>query len=75
MIPTIFLYRTARYHSVCQFLTLLGLFLLGGVEVNAVNLLGLALNSLGGIYYSYIKFEESKEVKAKAAASKQPQQC
>jgi len=37
----------------------LGFILLGGVQVNGINVAGLALNSLGGIYYSYVKYQES----------------
>jgi len=39
---------------------LLGFFLLGGVTVTFVNLVGLILNTLGGIWYAYIKYDEKK---------------
>jgi hypothetical protein len=39
---------------------ILGLFVLETVETNIVNVLGLTLNCLGGIYYAYIKYYESK---------------
>jgi len=39
---------------------LLGLFVLETVETNFVNVLGLTLNCLGGIYYAYVKYFESK---------------
>eukprot|EP01114_Cavostelium_apophysatum_P012999 TRINITY_DN305_c0_g1_i4.p1 TRINITY_DN305_c0_g1~~TRINITY_DN305_c0_g1_i4.p1 ORF type:complete len:326 (+),score=41.29 TRINITY_DN305_c0_g1_i4:153-1130(+) len=50
---------------------LLGFFLLGGVKFNTVNVAGLFLNCLGGVYYSYVKYEEGK-AKAAASAGKLP---
>jgi len=49
-----------------------GLFLLGGVEINLVNILGLSLNSVGGIAYSWVKYIESKQ-KQQAAEGKSSQ--
>lgn len=40
------------------FTTALGFFVLGGVEVRALNVTGLVINSLGGIWYSYAKYRQ-----------------
>jgi len=49
-----------------------GLFLFGGVDINIVNMLGLGLNSIGGIAYSWVKYNESKQ-KSQAAEAKSSQ--
>jgi len=49
--------------------TALGFFLLGGVKVHTLNMLGIVLNSLGGVWYAKLKYvarqnraeEESKD--------------
>lgn len=40
--------------------TTLGFFLLGGVEAHALNVTGLAINTAGGIWYSYAKYTQRK---------------
>ncbi|KAK6912447.1 Sugar phosphate transporter domain [Dillenia turbinata] len=40
--------------------TTLGFFLLGGVEVHALNVTGLIINTAGGIWYSYAKYQQKK---------------
>ncbi|GAB4833085.1 UDP-galactose/UDP-glucose transporter 7 [Ancistrocladus abbreviatus] len=40
--------------------TTLGFFLLGGVEVHALNVTGLAINTAGGVWYSYTKYHEKR---------------
>jgi len=46
-----------------------GLFLLGGMETNFVNILGLILNSIGAVAYSVVKYNEGKS-KGEAAQGK-----
>eukprot|EP01126_Amoeba_proteus_P056253 TRINITY_DN7052_c0_g2_i1.p1 TRINITY_DN7052_c0_g2~~TRINITY_DN7052_c0_g2_i1.p1 ORF type:complete len:190 (+),score=37.52 TRINITY_DN7052_c0_g2_i1:471-1040(+) len=41
--------------------TLLGLVLLGGMKLTVLNSIGLTLNTLGGVWYSAIKYYEGKE--------------
>lgn len=41
--------------------TTLGFVLLGGVEVHALNVTGLVINTAGGVWYSYAKYEEKKK--------------
>eukprot|EP01117_Protostelium_nocturnum_P017890 TRINITY_DN7368_c0_g1_i1.p1 TRINITY_DN7368_c0_g1~~TRINITY_DN7368_c0_g1_i1.p1 ORF type:complete len:351 (-),score=72.53 TRINITY_DN7368_c0_g1_i1:4-1056(-) len=43
---------------------LLGLFLLGGVELTLLNGAGLTLNTLGSFWYSFIKYQESEKAEA-----------
>lgn len=38
----------------------LGFVLLGGVEVHALNVSGLVINTAGGVWYSYAKYKEKK---------------
>ena len=38
----------------------LGFVLLGGVEVHALNVSGLVINTAGGVWYSYAKYQEKK---------------
>jgi len=40
--------------------TTLGFFMLGGVEVHALNITGLAINTAGGVWYSYAKYQQKK---------------
>ncbi|XP_011078047.1 putative UDP-sugar transporter DDB_G0278631 isoform X3 [Sesamum indicum] len=40
--------------------TTLGFILLGGVEVHALNVIGLVINTVGGIWYSSSKYQEKK---------------
>ncbi|RID77729.1 hypothetical protein BRARA_A00613, partial [Brassica rapa] len=43
----------------------LGFVLLGGVEVHALNVSGLVLNTAGGVWYSYAKYRQKKAKPAK----------
>ncbi|KAL9249421.1 UDP-galactose/UDP-glucose transporter 7-like protein [Drosera capensis] len=45
--------------------TTLGFFVLGGVEVHALNVTGLAINTAGGVWYSYAKYQEKKSKQPK----------
>lgn len=38
----------------------MGFFLLGGVQVHALNVSGLVINTSGGIWYSYAKYQQKK---------------
>ncbi|KAK4422394.1 UDP-galactose/UDP-glucose transporter 7 [Sesamum alatum] len=40
--------------------TTLGFVLLGGVEVHALNVTGLVINTLGGVWYSFAKYQQKK---------------
>ncbi|KAG2691745.1 hypothetical protein I3760_08G021400 [Carya illinoinensis] len=40
--------------------TTLGFVLLGGVQVHALNITGLVINSAGGVWYSYAKYQQKK---------------
>lgn len=40
--------------------TTLGFILLGGVQVRALNVTGLIINTAGGIWYSYAKYQQKK---------------
>lgn len=46
--------------------TTLGFVLLGGVEVHALNVTGLVINTVGGVWYSYAKYQEKKDKLPKA---------
>ncbi|KAL8101782.1 UDP-galactose/UDP-glucose transporter 7 [Apium graveolens] len=41
--------------------TTLGFFLLGGVQVHGLNVAGLVINTAGGLWYSYAKFQQKKK--------------
>lgn len=43
----------------------LGFILLGGVEVHALNVTGLIINTAGGVWYSCAKFQQKKNKQAK----------
>ena len=43
----------------------LGFVLLGGVEVHALNVTGLAINTFGGVWYSYAKYKQKKKTPRK----------
>ncbi|KAL6606042.1 hypothetical protein ACP70R_041695 [Stipagrostis hirtigluma subsp. patula] len=45
--------------------TTLGFVLLGGVEVHALNVTGLVINTFGGIWYSYAKYKQKKKTPRK----------
>lgn len=38
----------------------LGFVLLGGVKVHALNVTGLVINTAGGVWYSYAKYQQKK---------------
>ncbi|KAI3996647.1 hypothetical protein MKX01_009479 [Papaver californicum] len=40
--------------------TTLGFILLGGVQVHALNITGLVINTAGGVWYSYAKYQQKK---------------
>ncbi|KAI9192152.1 hypothetical protein LWI28_018903 [Acer negundo] len=40
--------------------TTLGFFLLGGVPVHGLNVTGLVINTAGGVWYSYAKYQQKK---------------
>lgn len=46
--------------------TTLGFVLLGGVEVHALNVIGLVINTAGGVWYSFAKYLEKKNKALKA---------
>lgn len=39
----------------------LGFFLLGGVQVHGLNVAGLVINTAGGLWYSYAKYQQKKK--------------
>ncbi|KDP33466.1 hypothetical protein JCGZ_07037 [Jatropha curcas] len=43
--------------------TTLGFVLLGGVQVHALNVTGLVINTAGGVWYSYAKYQQKKRPK------------
>ncbi|TVU12251.1 hypothetical protein EJB05_45886 [Eragrostis curvula] len=45
--------------------TTLGFVLLGGVEVHALNVTGLVINTFGGVWYSYAKYMQKKKIPRK----------
>lgn len=40
--------------------TTLGFVLLGGVQVHGLNVTGLVINTAGGVWYSYAKYQQKK---------------
>ncbi|CAD6337387.1 unnamed protein product [Miscanthus lutarioriparius] len=45
--------------------TTLGFVLFGGVEVHALNVTGLVINTFGGVWYSYAKYKQKKKTPRK----------
>ncbi|XP_027942209.1 UDP-galactose/UDP-glucose transporter 7 [Vigna unguiculata] len=45
--------------------TTLGFFLLGGVQVHALNVSGLVINTAGGVWYSFAKYQQKKSKSTK----------
>ncbi|KAG6557127.1 hypothetical protein Mapa_001054 [Marchantia paleacea] len=43
------------------FSSILGFFLLGGVEVTLLNVTGIAMNTLGGMWYAYAKYQQKRK--------------
>ncbi|KAG8381970.1 hypothetical protein BUALT_Bualt05G0027900 [Buddleja alternifolia] len=41
--------------------TTLGFFLLGGVQVHGLNVMGLVINTMGGVWYSFAKYQQKKK--------------
>lgn len=48
--------------------TVLGFFLLGGVQFHPLNVTGIALNTVGGTWYTMIKYQQRQD-RLKAADS------
>ncbi|XP_017420574.1 UDP-galactose/UDP-glucose transporter 7 isoform X2 [Vigna angularis] len=45
--------------------TTLGFFLLGGVQVHALNVSGLVINTAGGVWYSFAKYQQKRSKSTK----------
>lgn len=43
----------------------LGFVLLGGVQVHGLNVTGLVINTAGGVWYSYAKYQQKKSKPSK----------
>lgn len=52
--------------------TIIGFFTFGGVRFHPVNIIGLFLNTCGGILYSYVKYRESERKKRQLELDKHP---
>ncbi|KAF5743384.1 putative UDP-sugar transporter [Tripterygium wilfordii] len=48
--------------------TTLGFVLLGGVQVHALNVTGLVINTAGGVWYSFAKYQQKKSKQPKVIA-------
>uniref|UniRef100_A0A0D9WMS3 Sugar phosphate transporter domain-containing protein n=1 Tax=Leersia perrieri TaxID=77586 RepID=A0A0D9WMS3_9ORYZ len=48
--------------------TTLGFVLLGGVEVHTLNIIGLVINTFGGVWYSYAKYMQKRKTPRKIAS-------
>lgn len=48
--------------------TSLGFFLLGGVQIHALNVIGLVINTAGGVWYSLAKYHEKRNKLPKLAS-------
>jgi hypothetical protein len=44
-------------------LQILGFLVLGGVKIHALNVTGLAINTAGGIWYSFAKYNQKQRKK------------
>ncbi|XP_020588830.1 putative UDP-sugar transporter DDB_G0278631 isoform X2 [Phalaenopsis equestris] len=51
--------------------TTLGFLLLGGVEVHALNITGLIINTIGGVWYSYAKYQQKKRAPKKLTSDEE----
>ncbi|KGN62858.1 UDP-galactose/UDP-glucose transporter 7 [Cucumis sativus] len=49
--------------------TTLGFVILGGVEVHALNVTGLVINTAGGVWYSYAKYHQKKNRPSKLTST------
>merc|ERR1719228_827845 len=52
--------------------TIIGFFTFGGVRFHPINIIGLFLNTCGGILYSYVKYHESERKKRQQELDKHP---
>nr|CAD1827870.1 unnamed protein product [Ananas comosus var. bracteatus] len=55
--------------------TTLGFVLLGGVQVRALNVTGLVINTIGGVWYSYAKYRQKKKKVRKAESDEESQEA
>ncbi|OAY69389.1 putative UDP-sugar transporter DDB_G0278631 [Ananas comosus] len=55
--------------------TTLGFVLLGGVQVRALNVTGLVINTIGGVWYSYAKYQQKKKKVRKAESDEESQEA
>jgi solute carrier family 35 protein len=51
--------------------TVLGFFLLGGVELTALGFLGIVINTTGGVWYSLAKFYEKRAQRSRGGGEGQ----
>ncbi|CAL9054069.1 unnamed protein product [Musa banksii] len=51
--------------------TTLGFVLLGGVQVHALNVTGLVINTAGGVWYSYAKYQQKKKIPRKVLSEEE----
>lgn len=51
--------------------TSLGFLLLGGVEVHALNVTGLIINTVGGVWYSYAKYQQKNKAPKKLTSDEE----
>ncbi|KAK8952903.1 hypothetical protein KSP40_PGU005976 [Platanthera guangdongensis] len=51
--------------------TTFGFVLLGGVEVHGLNVIGLIVNTIGGMWYSYAKYEQKKKASKKISSDEE----
>lgn len=58
-------YISTLYHFVSLTFQTLGFVVLGGVEVHALNVSGLVINTFGGVWYSYAKYMQKKKMPRK----------
>ncbi|RWW20509.1 hypothetical protein GW17_00015380, partial [Ensete ventricosum] len=49
----------------------LGFVLLGGVQVHALNVTGLVINTAGGVWYSYAKYQQKKKIPRKVLSEEE----
>ncbi|XP_008779598.2 UDP-galactose/UDP-glucose transporter 7 [Phoenix dactylifera] len=54
--------------------TTLGFVLLGGVQVHALNVTGLIINTAGGVWYSYAKYQQKKKMPRKVISDEEAHQ-
>lgn len=50
---------------------MLGFVLLGGVQVHALNITGLVINTAGGVWYSYAKYKQKKRTLRKVISDEE----